>query len=162
LTTVIRERTQHPPVRDFADLVIAVNTDWMARLSDMRASLYSDAPDLSEQDVALAMEMHMSASPGLGGASGLEGLSTAHQAAWLARLCAAEVDPDLVFIDAMISQFSSVLIVTDQAATGAVHPEVQAIAIEFQDEVHAEIDQLNLWRQTWFPNAPFTDEHGAG
>jgi len=162
LASVIRERTQHPPMTDFADLVVNLNTDWQTRLAAMRASLYPDTSVLSDQDVALGIAMHMSASPGRGGAPGLDGISAAHQVESLAGLCEAEIDPDLVFIDAMIGQFSAVLIVTGLAATDAMEADVQAIAIEIQDEINAEIDQLNLWRQTWFPNAPYTDDHGEG
>lgn len=160
LATVIRERSAHPPMVEFVDLVIEVNQDWQTRLMAIRQADAANVPLLGDQDIALGMEMHMSATPGRGGASGLEGIFTAHRTSSLASLCTAEVDPDLIYIDAMVGQFSAMLIVTGQAVVDASNPELQALAVEMQDEINAEIDQLNLWRQTWYPDAPFTDEHG--
>ena len=161
LTEIIAVRSKHPPMVELALEILPIQADWLTQTDAIREQYYAGKANLNPAQIAQAFAMATSASPGMGGTSGLEPLTSEHQLESLRDLCAESLEPDLVFIDHMVAQYSGLLVLTGFAMEHAQHPETVALATTIQGEVLAELDQFNLWRQTWFPNAPFQDDHAG-
>jgi len=161
LTEIIAVRSKHPPMVELALEILPIQAAWLTQTDAIRKQYYAGKANLNPAQIAQAYAMATSASPGMGGASGLEPLTSEHQLESLRDLCAESLEPDLAFIDHMVAQYSGLLVLTGFAMEYAQHPETVALAKTIQGEVLAELDQFNLWRQTWFPNAPFQDDHAG-
>jgi uncharacterized protein (DUF305 family) len=72
----------------------------------------------------------------------------------------ADVDPDLAFIDGMIVHHESAVAMAELAADLAEHEEIGMLASDIIAAQTAEIEQLQTWRDEWFPDAPETDLSG--
>ena len=72
----------------------------------------------------------------------------------------AEVDPDLLFLDAMIVHHGTALEMSEPAAELAEHEELRQLASDIIAAQRAEIEQMQAWRDEWFPGAPPSDLSG--
>jgi uncharacterized protein (DUF305 family)/uncharacterized cupredoxin-like copper-binding protein len=61
---------------------------------------------------------------------------------------------DLMFIDMMIPHHASAVAMAQVAETRSEHPELRTLAEEIIASQSAEIDQMQAWREQWFPDAP--------
>ena len=61
---------------------------------------------------------------------------------------------DLMFIDMMIPHHASAVAMAQVAVTRAEHPELRTLAENIIASQSAEIDQMEAWREAWFPDAP--------
>ena len=61
---------------------------------------------------------------------------------------------DLMFIDMMIPHHASAVAMAQVAQTRAEHPELRMLAEAIIASQSAEIDQMQTWRDQWFPGAP--------
>lgn len=61
---------------------------------------------------------------------------------------------DLGFIDSMIPHHQSAIDMAEVALEQAEHEEIKELAQAIIDAQQAEIDQLEQWRDQWFPGAP--------
>jgi len=61
---------------------------------------------------------------------------------------------DLMFIDMMRPHHASAVAMAQVAQTRAEHPELRALAEQIIESQSAEIEQMQLWRDEWFPDAP--------
>jgi uncharacterized protein (DUF305 family) len=161
MATVIADRTTHPPVRDLTAILISTQSNWANSLTDRRTAWFPEAPALTDSQLLTAMAIHLSDSPGAGSPAGLDGMSAVRSAAQLQALCSAGTDADLIFIDTTVARYSGLLILAQVAIERAEHPEIAALATDLSTELQAEIDQLNLWRTTWYRNAPYVDSDGG-
>jgi uncharacterized protein (DUF305 family) len=69
----------------------------------------------------------------------------------------ADEEMDLMFIDGMIVHHQSAIDMSEVALEEAEHEEVRTLAEAIIAAQQAEIEQLNAWRDEWFPDAPASD-----
>jgi uncharacterized protein (DUF305 family) len=76
----------------------------------------------------------------------------------------ADADYDLRFIDAMIPHHEGALVMAEQALQNSQRPEIKALANAILQTQAAEIEQMQAWRKSWYPDAPDTPMawHTAG
>jgi uncharacterized protein (DUF305 family) len=60
---------------------------------------------------------------------------------------------DLMFIDMMIPHHASAVAMAQAALTRAEHPELRALAETIIESQSAEIEQMQIWREQWFPGS---------
>jgi len=72
----------------------------------------------------------------------------------------AGVDPDLVFIDAMIVHHQSAVMMAEMALDASEREEIRTLSGEIIEAQEAEIEQLLQWRDEWYPDAPESDLTG--
>jgi uncharacterized protein (DUF305 family) len=60
---------------------------------------------------------------------------------------------DLMFIDMVTPHHAAAVAMADIARTRAEHPEVRALAEDIIASQTAEIEQMQAWRNQWFPDA---------
>jgi uncharacterized protein (DUF305 family) len=61
---------------------------------------------------------------------------------------------DLMFIDMMTPHHASAVAMAQVAQARAEHPELRALAEQIIASQRAEIEQMQAWRDQWFPDAP--------
>ena len=61
---------------------------------------------------------------------------------------------DLMFIDMMIVHHEGAIAMAEVALTEGEHQEIRDLATTIIESQQAEIDQMKMWRDTWYPNAP--------
>jgi uncharacterized protein (DUF305 family) len=61
---------------------------------------------------------------------------------------------DLMFIDMMIPHHASAVAMAQVALSRAEHPEIRTLAEDIIASQSAEIEQMRLWRDQWYPDAP--------
>jgi uncharacterized protein (DUF305 family) len=61
---------------------------------------------------------------------------------------------DLMFIDMMIPHHAGAVAMAQVALSRAEHPELRALAEQIIASQSAEIEQMQAWREQWFPVAP--------
>ena len=61
---------------------------------------------------------------------------------------------DLMFIDMMTPHHASAVAMAQVAQTRAEHPELRMLAEQIIESQSAEIEQMQAWRDEWFPDAP--------
>jgi uncharacterized protein (DUF305 family) len=61
---------------------------------------------------------------------------------------------DRMFIDMMIPHHASAVAIAEVALTRAERPEIRALAEEIIASQSGEIEQMQPWREEWFPGAP--------
>jgi uncharacterized protein (DUF305 family) len=64
-----------------------------------------------------------------------------------------DVDADLAFIDSMIVHHQSAIDMAEIALDEAEHPEIDQLANDIITAQQSEIEQMNAWRNEWFPGA---------
>lgn len=62
-------------------------------------------------------------------------------------------EPDLMFIDMMTPHHESAMAMAEVALERAEHPELAELAQEIIDAQQAEIEQMQTWRDEWYPDA---------
>lgn len=71
-----------------------------------------------------------------------------------------DVDADLAFIDGMIVHHQSAVMMAEVALEVSEREEIQTVANEIIEAQNAEIEQLQEWRDEWYPDAPESDMTG--
>lgn len=61
---------------------------------------------------------------------------------------------DLMFIDMMTPHHASAMDMAEVAATRAEHPEIRSLAADIIASQGAENEQMQAWRDQWYPDAP--------
>lgn len=61
---------------------------------------------------------------------------------------------DLAFLDAMIPHHQGAVIMAQSAAEKSAHEEVKALAVVILREQIKEIEEMQMWRNAWYPDAP--------
>lgn len=73
-----------------------------------------------------------------------------------AATAASTVDFDLAFIDMMIPHHRSAVAMAQVAVVRGEHQEVRDLAQSIIESQQAEIQQMQTWRDAWYPGAPTT------
>ena len=100
------------------------------------------------------MSVQLSDSPGVGGVAGVDEMGSQHLAADMLELCTTTTDYGLVFIDLMLAHHSGAIVLSQEAATRALHRETAELASSIAATQQLEVDQLLTWRELWYPDAP--------
>ena len=161
MAVIARERTERPEIVDMAEAIIGAQQAELEFMMGLRADWYPDIPPLTNQQLIDGMTVQLSESPGVGGIAGLEDMATAHMTEGLVTLCETEADVDLAFIDIMIAHHSSAIVLGQEASTRLEHSALQNLAMTISTDQAAEIDQMLIWRDAWYPDAPIEDHHGG-
>ena len=61
---------------------------------------------------------------------------------------------DLMFIDMMTPHHEGAIAMSEVALERAEHPELSTLAQQIIDSQRAEIEQMQAWREEWYPDAP--------
>jgi uncharacterized protein (DUF305 family) len=61
---------------------------------------------------------------------------------------------DLIFIDMMIPHHEGAIAMAEVALTEGEHQEIRDLAKAIVESQQGEIDQLQAWRDAWYPDAP--------
>jgi uncharacterized protein (DUF305 family) len=69
----------------------------------------------------------------------------------------APVTSDLAYIDGMIVHHQGAITMARDALAQAESDDVKQLATQIINAQEAEIMQLNVWRESWYPDAPETD-----
>jgi uncharacterized protein (DUF305 family) len=143
MAKIAQQRAEHPEVKTMADVIISSQEAEIGQMKAWKEQWYgtSETPPMN------AMPM-MEAMKGMGGA----GHPMDMQADVNALRDAAEPF-DLAFIDAMIPHHQSAVDAAQMVLSTAVHPEIRQMAQQVIDAQQREIDQMNTWRQSWYPDA---------
>ena len=155
MAAVIAERTRHPPMTDLTSVMIETQSDWSLQLAAIRTTRFGDTPPLSDTDIAAVVDYTASQSPGMGSGGGsISALTAPSLTLALSSLCAETDNPDLIFIDQLTRIYSDTLVLTDLEIAYGTQSDLVTLAGVIQEEILAELDQLNLWRQTWYGGSP--------
>lgn len=144
MAKIALERSQRPEIQSMARAIVDTQEKEITQMKDWKQTWYgsSDTPDMSAMP-------SLSEMPGMGGM----GHSMDMQADVDALKNAAEPF-DLAFIDAMIPHHQSAIDAARIVMESASHPEIRELAQQVIDAQQKEIDQMQTWRKTWFPDAP--------
>lgn len=74
----------------------------------------------------------------------------------LLAACAPPESLDAQFIDDMVEHHEGAIMMAEQALGQAEHAEILALAEAIIATQAAEIDQMETWREAWFPGLPPT------
>lgn len=69
----------------------------------------------------------------------------------------APVTSDLTYIDGMIVHHQGAINMAREALAQAESDNVKQLATQIINAQEAEVMQLNVWRESWYPDAPATD-----
>jgi uncharacterized protein (DUF305 family) len=152
LAAVIHDRTRHPPVVGYTEVLIQTQSPWIGTLTALRDQTYPDSPDLTDEQLATALEMATANSPGMG-ASANQFTASADLEAMVGDLCAEGADADLRYMDLVTSLDSELLVLSSLTEQNATHSEMRDLATAMVAEISAEVDQINLWRSIWYGEA---------
>lgn len=76
-----------------------------------------------------------------------------------------DMDVDLMFIDMMTPHHQSAMAMAEVALERAEHPELAELAQDIIDAQQAEIEQMQAWRDEWYPDVaemPMGEMGGMG
>ena len=152
LAAVIHDRTRHPPVIGYTEALIQTQSPWIGTLMALRDKSYPDSPDLTDEQLATALEMTMANAPGMG-AGANQFTASAGLEALVGDLCAEGSDADLRYMDLATSLDSELLVLGNLTKQNATHSEMRDLATAMVTEISAEVDQVNLWRSIWYSEA---------
>ena len=143
MAKIAQERAEHPEVKEMADAIITGQEEEITQMKAWKQQWYgsSDTPSMSEMPSLEEM-------PGMGGSGHAMDMQ-----AEVDQLKNAAEPFDLAFIDAMIPHHQSAIDAAQMALNQATHPEVKALAQEIIDAQLKEIEQMNAWREAWYPDA---------
>jgi uncharacterized protein (DUF305 family) len=77
----------------------------------------------------------------------------------IAELCSATDDFDLMFIDTLVAHYSSSILLTQEMINRAVHRELKSLGDGILAEQQAQVEQVLVWRNLWYPDVPIPDHH---
>jgi uncharacterized protein (DUF305 family) len=161
MAVVAGDNSQHAEIDQFAQETIEAQQLQAETMRTWRADWYPDVPVLTQQQLVEAMIVKLSDSPGVGGVAGLEEMNESHRQADLAALCASGDEIDITYIDTMIAHNSSAIVLAKEAQNRSTHREIKEMAASIVTAQQYQIDQLLAWRESWFPDTPIGDNHGA-
>jgi uncharacterized protein (DUF305 family) len=160
LATVAAELSERPEIDQIATSIIDSRQLAIASLASGRAEWVGKAPTLNYGQLVAAMNGAMADRPGAGGMAGLVEMDPAHIREEVASLCGKGDEVDITFIDLLIRQNSTAIILYREAINRANHTEIAEVARSLLDMEQYEIDRVLTWREQWFPGTPITDDHG--
>ena len=67
---------------------------------------------------------------------------------------------DLEYIDGMIVHHQGAISMSREALASATNPAIIELATQIINAQEAEVMQLNVWRESWYPDAPESDVSG--
>lgn len=130
MATVAQRKAEHAELKQLAEAIVGAQDGEIAQMKGWRKAWYG-----SDQ-----------IAPGMGGHQ-MGGMETD-----LAQLETA-TPFDKAFIDAMIPHHQSAIDMAQEAMTQAKHREIKDLAVKIIAAQQAEIDQMETWRETWYPGA---------
>ena len=156
---IAQARSTRPEVVSLAAATVETKTRELEQLRTWREAWYPDVPELSETQLFAGLETK-AASPGRGGAPGLDDLTMAGMEAATAELCEETDLFDLVFIDQMVEHHTGAVLMSELVAVEAVHPELREFARAVVDVQGTEIATMLGWRDAWYGGYP-ANHHGG-
>lgn len=79
--------------------------------------------------------------------------SSMHEHAMMMDLGPQDADFDLRFLDAMVPHHEGAIVMAEAALQHSQRPEIRQLAEVIIAAQQVEIDQMQAWRQTWYPDA---------
>jgi uncharacterized protein (DUF305 family) len=61
---------------------------------------------------------------------------------------------DAMFIDSMIPHHQGAIMMAEECLDTAEHEELRQMALQIIEAQEAEIEQLQQWREEWYPDTP--------
>lgn len=159
MAEIARSRSNRPEVVSLATGIVEAQSREIEQLRAWREVWYPDVPALSETQVFAGLETK-AASPGRGGAPGLDDLTMAGMAAAMAELCEETELFDLVFIDEMVEHHTGAVLISELVAADAVHHELRTFARTVVDIQGGEIATMLGWRDAWYGGYPADHDGG--
>lgn len=143
MAKIALERAEHPEIKEMANAIISSQQDEITMMKSWKQEWFgsSDTPPMSEMPSVQEM-------PGMGGSG-----HTMDMQADVDQLKNAPEPFDLAFIDVMIPHHQSAIDAAQLALNQAVQPEIVAMAQTIIEAQQNEIDQMNAWREAWYPDA---------
>lgn len=136
-----KAKSERPEIQQLADAIIEAQNQEIQQLKEWREAWY---PDAAETPVAYSPEMGhtMAMSPDQAAAMTMG-----------SNLGAAGDEIDLAFIDGMIPHHEGALVMAEDALQKSSRPEIKALSEEIIAAQRTEIEQMQAWRQAWYPSA---------
>ena len=128
MAKVAQRKAEHVELKALADEIVSAQDGEIAQMKAWRKEWYGS------DEIA----------PGLGGHQ-MAGMDTD-----LGQLENA-VPFDKAFIDAMIPHHQSAIDMAQEAIDKARRKEIKDLAVKIIAAQHAEIDKMEVWRDTWYP-----------
>ena len=143
MARIAEQRAEHAEIKELAGEVIRAQQAEIDEMRQWRQQWYgsSDTPPMSAMPMLVDM-------PGMGGAG-----HTVDMTSEVERLRDAPEPFDLAFIDAMIPHHQTAIEAARMAEQQAKRQEIKDLAMQIIEAQQREIDQLQGWRQTWYPDA---------
>ncbi len=135
-----KAKSNRAEIQELADEIIAAQNQEIQQLQEWRKAWY---PDAAETPVAYSAEM------------GHTMAMTPEQAAAMTMssdLGATGDEVDLAFIDGMIPHHEGALVMAEDALQKSSRPEIKALSEEIIEAQRQEIEQMQAWRQDWYPS----------
>jgi uncharacterized protein (DUF305 family) len=142
MAKIAQERAEHPGVRAMADAIITAQAAEIDQMLGWMEAWYGtrEVPDMSAMPMVTGMED-----------MGHGGHSTMDMAADVEALRNAPEPFDREFIDAMIVHHESAIDAANAVLQQNGRPELKELAEEIIAAQQREIEQMQAWRQSWYP-----------
>lgn len=142
------ERGERPEVLQLAEDIISTQEREISQLATWRDAWYPDAPTLTMDQMRGGLTM-MEGMSDTNMMDGMDLMTMMDPEADAARMCTALGPFDLAFIDAMIPQHQSAIMMAEAAAQHAAHPEIQELSQTMMDSWTRELAHMECWRDGW-------------
>lgn len=144
MAKIAQDRAERPELRTLAGEIIAAQEGEIAELKSWRKAWFGsdETPPMDAMPLVPGMEMPGMEMPGMGG--------TMDMTAEIDELRTA--DPfDEAFMESMIEHHKSAIAAAEIVQDQAGRAEVRELAAEIIAAQQREIDQMEAWREEWYP-----------
>jgi uncharacterized protein (DUF305 family) len=137
LAQMAQQRAEHQELKDWAGQVISERQAEITKLKGWKQQWYSssDTPPLSQVPMIQGQGMN---------------LQLANLQSSIDSVKNTSAPFDQALIDAIIPQYQAAIAATQLAQTTVTHTELKALAQQMLAEEEKEMNELDLWRTTWF------------
>ncbi len=149
------ERAEHEELRPFAEEIIAAQESEISELKDLRLEWFgsADTPPMDAMPLMPGMEM-----PDMGDDMGDDATMDMDDDATMDMTTDIEMlrtaDPfDEAFLEAMMPHHQSAIEASQIVLAETQRPEIRSLAEEIIASQQAEIDQMEMWLASWYPDA---------
>lgn len=151
---------ERPEIRDLATGIIASQGAEIEQMRMWRDAWYPDSDPVPANVVTGLMDEGMMTVGAMGGMG--QGSMSSDMDVAVARLCAGAGPFDLAFIQEMIPHHRGAVGMAQLAAERAEHPELMTLATAIVTAQEAEIVQMTIWQEEWYPAGEHGGQEGLG
>lgn len=142
MAKIAQDRAEHPEIKAMAEAILSGQTAEVEQMLDWMDAWYGTRTVPAMQDMPMLPGME---------SMGHGGHSTMDMAADVETLRNAPEPFDKAFLDAMIIHHQSAIDAANVTLQQASRPEIKQMAQAIIETQQQEIDQMQTWKTSWYP-----------